>query len=249
MGARPVTGLRGAVAFLTRVPIGRATAEIDLARSVPFVPVVGALVGLAIAGVDIGVRTVLPGLPAAALAVTVGVVLTGALHEDGLADTADAFGARDRTEVLRILRDPTHGTYGVLALVASFALRVSAIASLDRTTALAMLPVAHALSRAAAVAILAAGPPLATDGLGATYAPAVRGRALALSIGVAVVMATALLQVWALPAVAITLVLAVATRRLLVERLGGVNGDVAGASQQVLEVALLLLASGHSISL
>src|SRR5439155_23856293 len=96
VGTRPVTGLRGAVAFLTRVPIGRAASEIDLARSVPYVPVVGALVGLAVAGVDIGVRTVLLGLPAAALAVTVGVVLTGALHEDGLADTADAFGARDR---------------------------------------------------------------------------------------------------------------------------------------------------------
>jgi adenosylcobinamide-GDP ribazoletransferase len=244
-----VTGLRGAVAFLTRVPAGPAAAEVDLARSVPFVPVVGALVGLAVAGVDIGVRTVLPGLPAAALAVTVGVVLTGALHEDGLADTADALGARDRTDMLRILRDPTHGTYGVLALVASFALRMSTIATLDRTTALAMLPVAHALSRAAAVAILAAGPPLATDGLGAAYAPAIRRRSLALSIATAVVVATALLRVWAIAAVAITLVLGVSGRRLLVGQLGGVNGDVAGACQQVLEGALLLLASGHAISL
>ena len=117
VGARPVTGLRGAVTFLTRVPIGYAAVEIDLARSVPFVPVVGALVGLAVAGADIGVGAVLPRLPAAALAVTVGVVLTGALHEDGLADTADALGARDRADVLRILRDPAHGTYGVLALV------------------------------------------------------------------------------------------------------------------------------------
>src|SRR5207302_1526950 len=88
VGARPVTGLRGAVAFLTRVPVGRAAAGVDLARSAPYVPVVGALVGLAVAGADIGVGAVLPGLPAAGVAVTVGVVLTGALHEDGLADTA-----------------------------------------------------------------------------------------------------------------------------------------------------------------
>jgi adenosylcobinamide-GDP ribazoletransferase len=243
-----VTGLLGAVAFLTRMPVGRAAADVDLARSVPFVPVVGALVGLAVAGTDIGIGMVLPRLPAAAVAVTVGVVLTGALHEDGLADTADALGARDRADALRILRDPTHGTYGVLALIASFAMRVSAIASLDRPRALAMLPVAHTLSRVAAVAIVAAGPALATDGLGATYAPKVRGRSLAPSIGIALVMATALLQVWALAAVTITLVLGAAARRLLAYRLGGVNGDVAGACQQVLEVALLLLASGHSAS-
>jgi adenosylcobinamide-GDP ribazoletransferase len=243
-----VTGLLGAVAFLTRVPVGRAAADVDLARSVPFVPVVGALVGLAIAGSDIGIGAVLPRLPAAAVAVTVGVVLTGALHEDGLADTADALGARDRADVLRILRDPTHGTYGVLALIASFALRVSAVASLDRPTALAMLPVAHALSRVAAVAIVAAGPPLATDGLGATYAPAIRRGWLALSIAIAVVIATALLHMWAIAAVTITLALGVVARRMLVARLGGVNGDVAGACQQVLEVALLLLASGHSAS-
>jgi adenosylcobinamide-GDP ribazoletransferase len=241
-----VTGLRSAVAFLTRLPTGRAAADVNLARSAPYVPVVGALVGLAVAGTDIGAGWVLPRLPAAALAVTIGIVLTGALHEDGLADAADALGARDRADVLRILRDPTHGTYGVLALVVSLVLRVSAVASLDRPTALAMLPVAHMLSRAAAVAIVAAGPPLARDGLGATYAPAVRGRPLAISMGIATVVATALLQVWALAAGTIALVLGAAARRLFVDRLGGVNGDVAGACQQVLEVALLLLACGHS---
>jgi adenosylcobinamide-GDP ribazoletransferase len=244
-----VTGLRAAVGFLTRVPVGREAADVDLARSVPFVPIVGALVGLAVAGTYIGIGRVLPGLPAAALTVTLGVVLTGALHEDGLADTADALGAPGRADALRILRDPTHGTYGVLALVASFALRVSAVASLNRTTALTMLPVAHALSRTAAIAILAAGPLLASAGLGATYASVTLGRSIALSIAIAVVMATALLRFWALAAVTITIVLGVSAKRLLVGQLGGVNGDAAGACQQVLEVALLLLASGHSVTL
>ena len=111
-----------------------------------------------------------------------------------------------------------------------------------------MLPVAYALSRAAAVAIVLAGPPLATDGLGATYAPGIRRGSLVLSIAIAVGMAMALLRVWALAVVAITLVLGVACRRVFVARLGGVNGDVAGACQQVLEVALLLLGSAHFIA-
>lgn len=238
-----MSGLCGAVAFLTRVPVGRASADVDMARSVPFVPIVGSLVGFAIAGSYIGVGVLLPRLPAAALAVTVGIALTGALHEDGLADTADALGARNRVDVLRIMRDPTHGTYGVLALVASFALRVSAVTSFSRPTALTMLPVAHALSRTAALAIVATGPPLATDGLGATYGPAIRGRPLAVSIGISIVVAAALLHLGALAAVAVTVVLGVAVRYLLVTRLGGANGDVAGACQQVLEIALLLLAS------
>jgi adenosylcobinamide-GDP ribazoletransferase len=249
MGTGQVSGLRGAVAFLTRVPVGRTSTGVDIARSVPFVPIVGSLVGLAVAGIYVGIGVPLPRLPAAALAVTVGIALTGALHEDGLADTADALGARDRVDALRILRDPTHGTYGVLALVASFALRVSAVASFSRATALTMLPVAHALSRTAAIAVVAAGPPLAADGLGAAYRSGIRGRPLAVCIGVAAVVAAALLQLWALTAVAVTVVLGVAVRSLLVRRLGGANGDVAGACQQVLEVALLLLASGRSLSL
>ena len=242
-----MSGLLGAVAFLTRLPTGRTATQVNPARSVPFVPVVGALVGLAVAGAYIGMSAVLPGLTAAGLAVTAGIVLTGALHEDGLADAVDALGARDRAEVLRILRDPTHGTYGVLALAASFVLRVAAVGSFDRRTALIMLPTAHALSRVAAVAVVTAGPPLATDGLGATYAPAVRRGPLALSIALVLVAAIALLQVWAVVAVAVTVGLAAVGGRLAVSRLGGVNGDVAGACEQLVEVGLLIAASGSHV--
>src|SRR5205085_1363493 len=92
VGTRTVRGLRTAVAFLTRIPVcaGGAVGPADLGRSVPFIPVVGALIGLVVAGVDIGARTILPSFVAAVLAIGAGVVLTGALHEDGLGDTADA---------------------------------------------------------------------------------------------------------------------------------------------------------------
>ena len=162
--------LLGAVSFLTRVPTGTgARPAEELARFVPWFPVVGAGVGLAVAGVYAGALQLLPPLPAAAVAVVAGVCLTGAFHEDGLGDTADAFaGGWDRDSTLRILQDPRLGTFGVLAVAASLLLRVAAVAALAPAAALAALPAAHALSRAGAVATMAALPVASGTGLGAT---------------------------------------------------------------------------------
>ena len=145
-------GLLGAVSFLTRVPVGGGIREAgELAGSVPWFPVVGAGVGLAEAGVYAGARMLLPPLVAASLAVVAGILLTGAFHEDGLGDTADAFaGGWDRESTIRILKDPRLGTFGVLAVAAGLLLRVGAVAALAPGAALAALPAAHALSRATA---------------------------------------------------------------------------------------------------
>ena len=87
-------GLLGAVAFLTRVPVPPAvTAGTDLARAVAWFPVVGGGVGLVVGAVTVGAGAVAPPLVAAVLAVGAGLLLTGAFHEDGLADTFDAVGA------------------------------------------------------------------------------------------------------------------------------------------------------------
>jgi adenosylcobinamide-GDP ribazoletransferase len=155
-----VKGLLGAVSFLTRVPTGTgARRPEELAGSVPWFPVVGAGVGLAVAAVYGGARLALPPLPAATLAVVAGICLTGAFHEDGLGDTADAFmGHHDRESTTRILKDPRLGTFGVLAVAASLLLRVAAVAALAPAAALAALPAAHALSRAAAVGAMIALP-------------------------------------------------------------------------------------------
>lgn len=237
-----MSGLRGALAFLTRLPVGAGTARINPAATAPLVPVVGALMGLLVAGTYIGLATALPQLPAAAVAISIGILATGALHEDGLADTADAWGANDRDHALRILRDPTHGTYGVLALLGSFTIRVTALASLDRNVALAVLPAVHALSRTAAIAVIAAGPPLTRDGLGAGYGPAARGRPLAIATAVTLLAAAGLLGRQSPGWIALTLAIAALSRQLAKRRLGGVNGDIAGAAEQLVEAALLLTA-------
>jgi adenosylcobinamide-GDP ribazoletransferase len=239
-----VRDLLGAVSFLTRVPAGAGTrTPEELARSVPWFPVVGAGVGLAVAGVYAAARALLPPLPAATVAVVAGVCLTGAFHEDGLGDTADAFGGgRDREDTVRILKDPRLGTFGVLAVAASLLLRVGAVAALAPGAALAALPAAHALSRAAAVATMAALPAAAETGLGAAYALALSRRRALGGAAAGLAAALALLGLAGLVAAAAAGLAALALGRLAVRRLGGVTGDVLGAIQQVGEALVLLAA-------
>ena len=238
-------GLLGAVSFLTRVPVpGAGVREArELAASVPWFPVVGAGVGLAEAGVYAGARVLLPPLVAAALAVIAGIGLTGAFHEDGLGDTADAFaGGTDRDSTIRILKDPRLGTFGVLAVAASLLLRVAAVAALPAVAAAAALPAAGALSRAVAVATMTALPAAAGTGLGASYVRALsRPRALA-GAAAGLVVAVALLGVAALWAAAAAGLAAALLGRLATRRLGGISGDVLGAVQQLGEVLVLLAA-------
>ena len=238
-------GFLGAVSFLTRVPAGaRVRGPEELAGSVPWFPVVGAGVGLAVAGTYAGARMVLPPLPAAAVAVVAGICLTGAFHEDGLGDTADAFaGGWDRDSTVRILKDPRLGTFGVLAVAASLLLRAAAVAALGPAAALAALPAAHALSRAAAVAVMAAFPAAGETGLGASYVLALSRRRALLGVAAGLAAALVLLGAPALWAAAAAAAAAALLGRLATRRLGGVSGDVLGAVQQLGEVLVLLAAA------
>jgi adenosylcobinamide-GDP ribazoletransferase len=239
-----MSGLRAAASLMTRLPVGGVRLDrATLTASVAWFPAVGAMVGLGIAGVYVACALILPSLLAAALAVAVGVVITGALHEDGLADTADAFaGGWTREERLRILKDPTHGTYGVLAIGLSVVLRVAAMSILGTWTALAVIPAAHALSRTACAVLLGVLPPAAADGLGASYR-AHRGHVVvAVVIGLAV--AVAALGAWAPAAAAAVAAVTWFAGRVAMETIGGVTGDVLGAAQQAAEVAVLLLGAG-----
>ena len=173
MAERSAPGLLAAVQFLTRVPV-RTTRPPDLAGAVIWFPVVGALVGAAVGGVAAGLGELVPAGVAAAVAVLFGVLVTGAFHEDGLADTADAVAGGWTVERrLEILDDPRHGTYGVAALCGSIVLRVVAVASLAPAAAFAGLVAAHALGRGAAVVVMGVVPAAGPDGLGADYARAV----------------------------------------------------------------------------
>lgn len=239
-----MSGFRVALAFLTRVPAANATdGEADVGRSIPWFPVVGALVGLAVAAVYAVCAEFLPSLLASSLAVGVGLLLTGGFHEDGLGDTADAFGGGwTRDDRLRIMKDSRQGTFGVLAIVMSVLVRVAALAALPSSVALAVVPTAHAVGRAAAMWLLALMPTAAADGLGARYASVTSRRRAGVGSVIAICIGTAVTGVWLGTFVVSSIGAVAAIGWLSARKIGGVTGDVAGAAEQLSEMAILVVA-------
>jgi adenosylcobinamide-GDP ribazoletransferase len=233
-----------AIGLLTRVPMPHpaSTTPDSMARAQRAFPLVGALIGLAVGLIDrclLGIG--IPALAAAALALGASAALTGALHEDGLADVGDGFGGgRDRAAKLSIMRDSRLGTYGAIVLLVGFSARLSALAGLPVASIVASLVVAHALARAA-IPVLAANMPFARDdGLGKSAGRPDMASA-AMAVVIAVVLALLCLPAKAaLLAVAVTVAGAAAMAALAWRQIGGVTGDVFGAVEQVVETAVLV---------
>ncbi len=241
MGAHTLIGLRAAATFLTRLRVGSVNGADEIARGVPWFPVVGGLLGLAAAGVYAVARLAVPPFIAATVATAFSVWVTGAIHEDGLADTTDGFGgARSREETLRILKDPRLGAYGVMALVFALLIRVGALAAMDATAALVVLPTAHVLGRAGAVALLR-GPIATEDGLGSSYASAVTRQQTTVAIVVGVLVGGVAMGPLVAAAVAGVALTSYGVGRMARGRLGGVTGDVLGAAEQTGEIVILLV--------
>jgi adenosylcobinamide-GDP ribazoletransferase len=239
--AEVARGGLAAVGFLTRVPVRRRLDARDVARGVPFFPVVGAAVGLSAGGVGVLLHPHVPALAAAGVVVGVELVLTGGMHVDALADTADAAGASTRERALEIMRDPRIGSFGASALVVDLLVRAAAIAALlDAGAAVAALVAAGALSRAAALP-LAAGLPYARGEAGPGSVLSGRTSWPAAAAGVAVGLGLSLVAgidglAAAGAAAGVAVILALVFRRWL----GGVTGDSLGAVTELAGTAALL---------
>lgn len=237
--------LRTAAGFLTRLPVPfpEGAAPSNLARAMRLFPVVGAFIGLAVGLFCLGLRMIgLPDLAAAALALGAGAILTGALHEDGLADVADGFGGgRDREAKLEIMRDSRLGTYGALVLMVSFVAKISAVAVLPDGYVVQGLIAAHALARGVLPAMSMGLPFARSDGL-ARDAGQPDSTVAATGLGIAFLIALLALSwgnaFWAavLAGVSVAGVAWLAKRQI-----GGQTGDVLGAAEQVAEIAILML--------
>lgn len=238
-----------AFVFLTRLPLPRlseAAAATPLGRAAWAFPLVGAAVGL-ISAVALHLAHLLdlPDAAAVLAALAAGLWVTGALHEDGLADVADGFGGgADTARKLAIMRDSRIGSYGVLALILAVGLRWSAVLAVLQTAgvegASAALIVAGALSRAAIPLGMAMLEPARADGLGAAAGRA-EAPAVAVGIGLAVAVAWALLPGSALaPLFAVVLMAVLAVAGLARRHIGGYTGDVLGTVEQAAAVSALL---------
>ena len=187
----------------------------------------------------------LPPLPAAVLAVAASLVVTGGLHEDGLADVDDGFGGGATPErKLEIMHDRRIGTFGVCALILSFMLRVSALTNLgDPGLVAAVLIAAHAVGRAPIAAFMRLIPPARTDGMSADAGRPSQGSAV-----VAILLGLVSLMIglgFAAGVIAVVL-LAVGfgfMAWLCKSQIGGQTGDVLGALEQIGEIVVLLVAA------
>jgi adenosylcobinamide-GDP ribazoletransferase len=249
--------LAQALRFYSRLPVPRLAEEtleggaFDFPMIAPAVPAAGALIGLVMAVTLLVARGLgLGPMVAAILAVTCGVLVTGALHEDGLADTADGFFAQASIERrLEIMRDARLGSFGVLALLAVMLLRVGLIADLaldGPRAAGAALIAAAGLSRAAGLMPLALLHPARRDGAGATAGrlpvPAFTNAVLiGCGIALVLVLAGGFGALRALGACVAALLGARGVCALAEQKIGGQTGDVAGAAQILAELAFLLL--------
>ena len=244
----PAIGPFAALQFLTRLPV-RLRAAPDMAAMVVWFPLAGAVIGAIAGGVGaIAFQWTAP-LVAGALAVTAGLLVTGAFHEDGLGDIADAFGGGYTVERrLEIMKDSRHGTYGVAAMSASIALRVVSLGSMPSGASLfAAAVAAHVIARGAAVALMATVPLARHSGLGADYGQATsRGRG-AITFAMAAVLGGLAVGWWALPALAVALAAVLVTGALARHKIGGISGDVLGAAEQVAECSLLVLLSALAL--
>jgi adenosylcobinamide-GDP ribazoletransferase len=238
---------KASLAFCTRLPVVRAAAPTAkaLANAAWAFPVTGIVVGLIGALIYVlAHRLGLPAWPAAALSVVATLVVSGALHEDGLADTADGFGGGDtRQSKLEIMRDSRSGAYGVCALVLSLLLRIGALASFPDAYAVVWALIAsHCAARAAMVILMWLLPPARSDGL-SYEAGSPAGESVAVAAAIAFVVLAFCLHPMRGVIAALVLIAAVASMAWLsMRQIEGQTGDVLGATEQVGEIAVLLVA-------
>lgn len=222
--------------------------RVALGRAVGWFPLVGALVGVATAGTLLLTEQIWPRLVAVLLAFAVEARLTGAFHEDAVADFCDGVGGgRDATHVRQIMKDSRIGSYGALGLVLALALRVTLTYSLPVTaTAFAIIAAATFGRLLAAVTMFATPPAPAADGLGKDVSTAVRSRDLAMA------MVTALPGLFPfgvqsplalLSAVAAAAIFIVWFRSLLIRKIGGSTGDCLGFAAYAGQLIVLLAAA------
>ncbi|MGB3315738.1 MAG: adenosylcobinamide-GDP ribazoletransferase [Albidovulum sp.] len=232
--------VRLAFMLLSRLPAGRIDGEPpSMAASSWAWPLVGLAIGLIAAlACGLGLWIGLPPLMAALLALAAGVLATGAMHEDGLADLADGFGGGgDRDRKLEIMRDSRIGSYGVVALILALAFRVTGIATLaEAGSAMAALIGIAAASRAMLPAALLLMPAARSDGLGKSAAgddptPAMIAGGIGFLCLLPLGPGTAILTGFAMVLTALILA------GIAMRQIGGQTGDVMGAMQQMAEIA------------
>jgi adenosylcobinamide-GDP ribazoletransferase len=238
-------GPRAAVTFLTRIPWSHAFDHTDLAAATPYFPAVGALVGALGAGAYWLAGILWPAPVDIVLAIATTVLVSGALHEDALADFADGFGGGwSRDQVLAIMKDSRVGSYGVVAVALVLLAKFATLSTLTRLDVVRALIAAHTIGRWATLPLLAWLPNVRA---GAPFAGVSRLQ-LALGTAVMLVIVVATLGLRAIPTLIAATMLTAIAGWYFRRRIGGITGDCLGATTQCVELATYLVFAARCCS-
>jgi adenosylcobinamide-GDP ribazoletransferase len=237
-----------ALRFMTIIPVPSSDATIApdwLSRCAKYFPVVGIGVGLASAVVLLLADRIWGPVVASLLAVATSIAVTGALHEDGLADSADSLGGSSVEKRLAIMKDSRIGAYGTLALAFSISLRVTALADMPVWTAAAALISAHAAARVTPLFVMNALPYAGdTAAMKVSYVDApvsAHDRRFALVVVLCALLPLALVSIFSvISGLLLGAALAAAVTQWARKRINGYTGDVLGAIEQMFEIGFLL---------
>jgi adenosylcobinamide-GDP ribazoletransferase len=237
-----------AVQFLTRIPVSIPFHSADsLARSVKFFPVVGLLVGAGAALVHLVLAPHLQRIVVAFLVMTFLLLITGLIHEDGLADAADGFGGGwNRDKILLIMRDSRIGSYGAAALTLSLLSRILLLSSLPLALVPQYLIATRVLGQWTTLPLsfyLSSARAQSEDGMNGQGARIARITSLGSLIAGTIfsfAVVIALLRAQAVFAIGVAIVVTLASGLYFQKRIGGVTGDCFGAANQIAEVAVYL---------
>ena len=240
-----MSGLIAAARYLTIVPLpGRPRdGGEELGAAASWFPVVGLGIGVVLVATERVTTLLFPTLLAALLTVTVWKVVTGGLHLDGLADCLDGLVGKDPEHRLAIMRDSRIGAFGALGLIFFLLLEVAAVAELPQAIRWRVLVAAPAIARAMPPLVARAFPAARAHGHGAGFRVGLRARSAVLALVLAAAAAFLALGPIAALALAAAIAAALGIGRFMAGRLGGMTGDVLGASVEVAELTALLTVS------
>lgn len=241
---QPLTGFCTALQFLTRLPVPARTdfRQDDLAKSALFFPLIGLLIGAGGLAVHfVAARHVSPSVSTVLILIYL-ILITGALHEDALADAADAFGGGwSKDQVLTIMRDSRIGSYGAIAISLSLLARFILLTEIPPERFAGCFVAAQVLSRWTALPLSFFLPSARTDsGQGRLVAGQVSRLSLLAGTLLAAAIAIAALEYKILWALLTTLVVTAATGLYYRWRIDGITGDCLGATIQLAEIAVYL---------
>ncbi len=236
--------LRLAVSFLTIIPMGQVSSDpADLNGSFGWFPLIGFLLGVSLACVDYILAFIIQAAVRSTLVILALAVVTGGLHLDGLADTADALGAgHDRQRALTILRDSHIGTFGTIAVFFILALKIVALGSANQGRRFALY-LAPGIARWSMVALAYNFDYLRTQGAGSALLGIRSRRNLGLATIIALLAMLPVPAAYAIRGVAAGVIITWGCRIFYARWLGGVTGDLVGATGELVETAVLLAMS------